>query len=87
MRVMAALTIMAAINVITPMIIFKGKPNGQIACRELPNLDQMSIYECQDALLKDKHCMLVWVDEVLGTYLAANLPPDGMQPVLLLDSY
>ena len=31
--------------------------------------------------------MLIWVDEVLGAYLVANPPPEGVQPVLLLDSY
>ena len=35
----------------------------------------------------DEHCMIVWVDEIFGPYLAANPPPEGMQPVLLLDLY
>jgi len=35
----------------------------------------------------DERCMLVWVDEVFGAYLVANPPPEGVQPVLFLDSY
>ncbi len=36
----------------------------------------------------DERCMLFWYDEVFGAYLAANPPQeDGVQPVLLLDSY
>ena len=29
----------------------------------------------------------MWVDEIFSPYLAANPPPEGVQPVLLLDSY
>ena len=35
----------------------------------------------------DERCMLTWVDEVFHAYLVANPPPEGVQPVLLLDSY
>jgi len=69
------------------MIIFKGKPNGLIACRELPTLDRTSIYACQDAAWMDECCMLIWVDEVFCAYLVANPPPEGVQTILLLDSY
>ena len=69
------------------MIIFKGKPDGLIARRKLPTLDPTSIYACQDAAWMDERCMLIWVDEVFGAYLVANPPPEGVQPVLLLDSY
>ena len=69
------------------MIIFKGKPNGLIPRRELPLFDPTSIYACQDAAWIDERAMTQWVDEVLGAYLVANPPPEGVQPVLLLDSY
>ncbi len=69
------------------MIVFKGKPNGNIAARELPALDPTSIYACQEAAWMDEHCMLMWVDKIFQPYLAANPPPEGVQPVLLLDSY
>ncbi len=31
--------------------------------------------------------MMLWVDQALGPYLAVNLPPPGIQPVILLDTY
>jgi hypothetical protein len=77
-RATAALTVTAAGDFLTPMIIFKGKPDGLIARRELPTLDPTSIYACQDAAWMDERCMLIWVDEVLGAYLAANPPPEGI---------
>ena len=86
-RATAALTVTAAGDFLTPMIIFKGKPDGLIARRELPTLDPTSIYACQDAAWMDERCMLIWVDEVFGAYLVANQPPEGVQPVLFLDSY
>ena len=69
------------------MIIFKGKPDEQIARRKLPTLDPTSIYACQDAAWMDERCMLIWVDELFSAYLVANPPPEGVQPILLLDSY
>ncbi len=86
-RATAALAVTAAGDFLTPMIIFKGKPDGLIARRELPTLDPTSIYACQDAAWMDERCMLTWVNEVLHAYLVANPPPEGVQPVLLLDSY
>jgi hypothetical protein len=35
----------------------------------------------------DEQCMLMWVEEIFGLYLLANLPPPGIQPVILLDAY
>ena len=86
-RAMVALTITAAGNFLTPMIIIKGNPNGLIAHRELPTLNPTSVYVCQNAVWMDERCMLIWVDEVFGPYLAANPPPEGIQPVIFLDSY
>jgi hypothetical protein len=86
-RATAALTVTAAGNFLTPMIIFKSKPNGLIASRELPTLDPTSIYACQDQAWMDERCMLTWVDKVFHAYLVANLPPEGVQPVLFLDLY
>ena len=86
-RATAALTVTATSDFLSPMIIFKGKPGRQIARRKLPTLNPMSIYACQDAAWMDERCMLIWVDEVFGAYLVANPPPEGVQPVLLLDSY
>jgi hypothetical protein len=85
-RATAALTVTAAGDFLSPMIIFKGKPNGRIVERELPMLDPTPIYACQDAAWMDECCMLIRVDEVFRAYLVANPPPEGVQPVLLLDS-
>jgi len=86
-RATAALTVTAAGDFLSPVIIIKGKPNGRIVERELPTLDPTSIYACQDAAWMDERCMLIWVDEVFCAYLVANPPPEGVQPVLLIDSY
>jgi hypothetical protein len=86
-RAMAALTIMAAGDFLTPMVSFKGKPNGEFVKHELPTFDPTSIYACQDTAWMDKRTMHQWVDKVFGTYLAANPPLEGVIPVLLLVSY
>jgi hypothetical protein len=31
--------------------------------------------------------MLIWVKQILGSYLVVNLPPLGIQPVILLNTY
>ena len=56
-RAMAALTVTAAGDFLTPMVIFKGKPDGKIVQRELPTFDPTSIYACQDAAWMDKRAM------------------------------
>ena len=35
----------------------------------------------------DERAMQQWVNEIFGMYLAANPPPEGVIPVLFLDSY
>jgi hypothetical protein len=50
-------------------------------------LEPTSIYACQDAAWMDEHCILVWVNKIFGPYLVANPLLEGMQPVLLLNSY
>jgi hypothetical protein len=82
-----AFTIMAAGDFLTPMIIFKGMPRGQITQNELPKFNPTSIYTCQEAVLMDERCMLIWVEKILGPYLMVNPPPPGIQPVILLDAY
>ncbi len=57
---------MAAGNFLTPMIIYKGKPNGHIMMRELPKFDPTFIYACQEAAWMDERCMLMWVNEILS---------------------
>ena len=60
---------------------------GTIVQRELPQLNPTSIYACQEAAWMDKCCMLIWVEQILGPYLVVNMPPPGVQPVILLISY
>jgi hypothetical protein len=86
-RSTAALTVTAAGDFLTPMVIFKGTPTGLISRREPPQFDPTLIYGCQDSVWMDEGTMIRWVDEVFAAYIAANPPPEGMIPVLLLDSY
>jgi hypothetical protein len=48
-RAMGVLTKTITGHFLTPMIISKGKPNGEIASYELKNFDPTSVYACQDA--------------------------------------
>jgi len=86
-RATLALTVTAAGDFMTPMIIFKGEANGHIVKNELPHHDPTSIYACQKAAWMDERCMKKWVDEIIAPYLSANPPPPGIVPVILLDSY
>ncbi len=91
-RATGALTITAAGDFLMPMIIFKGKPdghitNGHFTKKELPKFDPSSIYACQEAACMDERCMLLWSNQILSLYLVVNLPPLGIQPVILLDTY
>jgi hypothetical protein len=86
-RAMVVFTVTAAGNFLMPMIIFKGKPGGMIEKKELPKFDPSSIYACQDAAWMDEGCMMLWVNQILGPYLAVNPLPPGIQPVILLDAY
>jgi hypothetical protein len=86
-RAMGALTMTAAGNFLTPMIIFKGKPNGNIVTVELKNFNPTSVYTCQDAARMDEGCMHMWVEEIFTPYHLANLSPPCIQPVILLDAY
>ncbi len=86
-RATRAFTITAAGDFLTPIIIYKGKPNGHITTRELPKFNPTSIYACQEATWMDERCMLMWINEILSPYLVANPPPPGIQPIILLNSY
>ncbi len=86
-RATGAFTITADGDFLMPMIIFKGKPGGMIEKKELPKFDPSSIYAFQDAAWMDEQCMMLWVDQILGPYLAVIPPPPGIQLVILLDAY
>jgi transposase len=74
-RATLALTVTAAGDFLTPMIVFKGEANGHIAKKELPTHDPTSIYACQKAAWMDERCMKMWVDQILAPYLSTNPPP------------
>jgi hypothetical protein len=80
-RVTGVLTLTAAGDFLTPMIIFQGKPGGMIEKKELPKFNPSSIYACQAAAWMDERCMMLWVDQILGPYLAVNPPPPGIQHI------
>jgi hypothetical protein len=86
-RAKGALTVTATGDFLMPMIVFKGKPNGEIVTLELINFDNTFIYTFQDVAWMDKRCMLMWIKQILVPYLLANPPPPGIQLVILLDVY
>ena len=75
-------------NKLHPFMVFKGKPDGHNAKRELPTYstkDQV-ITCCQKKGRTDIRVMKLWNDLVLRPYVAEY--GDGVTaPILLLDSY
>jgi hypothetical protein len=70
-----------------PMVTFKGRPNGDIAIRQLPTFPMRENMElnCQDNAWVDEATMIKWIDRVLAPYLQENAA--GRSPILVLDSY
>ena len=60
-----ALTVTASGKALIPLIVFKGKPNGQIVTHEFPTYPKGLEYACQDNAWMDKRVMLLWVEKVL----------------------
>lgn len=63
MRVTVAAAVTAEGGLITPMIVFKGQPNGRIA-RTFGTFPNGSEYCCQENAWMDEQVMLKWVDQV-----------------------
>ena len=84
-RATVALCITASGKVLTPMIVFKGKPQGRIVTREFPEYPLGMEYACQDNAWMDETVMLQWVNKVLKPYV--DNAPEGIVPILFLDSY
>jgi hypothetical protein len=61
-----------------------GKPSGQIQ-KERPHLPLGPHYTVQKKAWMDETVMLDWVDLILVLYVAEA--PEGIVPVLFLDSY
>ena len=80
-----ALTVTASGKLLTPMLIFKGKPNGWIVKHELPEYPEGCVYACQDNAWMNEQVMLKWVEQILKPYVATA--PEDVVPILFLDSY
>ena len=80
-----ALTIMASGKMLDPLMVFKGKPNGRIVTHEFPEFPDRILYTCQDNACMDEKVMLQWVEKILKPYIGDA--PDGVIPLLFLDSY
>ena len=80
-----ALMVTASGKLLTPMIIFKGKPNEQIVKHEFPEYPEGCVYSCQDNAWMDEQAMLQWVEQILKPFI--NTAPEDVVPVLFLDSY
>jgi hypothetical protein len=84
-RMTCGVTITASGEILKPYLIFKGVPNARIAKTEFPYYPQGQRYACQTNAWMDEHCMLDWVEHVLKPH--AERAPDGIDPILFLDSY
>ena len=56
-------------KLLTPMLIFKGKPNGWIVKCEFPEYPEGCVYACQDNAWMDEQVMLQWVEQILKPYV------------------
>ena len=83
-RCTVAVTVTAAGEYLTPLIVFKGTENGRIN-RELSTYQTDCFYATQERAWMDERVMLQWVEQVLKPW--ASEVPEGEVPYLLLDSY
>ena len=72
-------------KMLTPMLIFKGKPNRRIVKHEFPEYPEGCVYACQDNAWMDEQVMLQWVEQILKPYV--DTAPEDVVPILFLDSY
>ena len=79
------MTVTVSGQVLTPLVVFKGKPEGRIAQREFSTYPNQMIYACQENAWMDEKVMLMWVNKILKPYVMTA--PDGIVPILFLDSY
>ena len=80
-----ALTVTASGKMLTPMLIFKGKPNGQIVKCKFLEYPEGCVYACQDNAWMDEQVMLQWVEQILKPYV--DTAPEDVVPILFLHSY
>lgn len=83
-RVTCAATILASGDALPPYFVYKGKRGGRI-CREFNDYPEGAYYAVQERAWMDEECMIEWIDKVIKPW--AESAPDGIVPMLLLDSY
>ncbi len=84
-RATFAMTVTASGKVLTPLVVFKGKPGGRIAQWEFATYPNEMKYACQENAWMDEKVMLMWVDKILKPNVMTA--PDGVVPLVFLDSY
>ena len=84
-RVTCAMTVSASGRVLTPLLVFKGAPNGRIERNEFVTYPDDIEYACQSNAWMDERVMHIWIDRILKPYI--DQAPPGIVPLLLLDSY
>ncbi len=88
-RVTLAATVTASGKMLTPFVIFKGKPQGWIANRKFGTYPESGRYACQDKAWMDEAKMNEWIDTVLQPWKANRDKnnPSVEPPILILDAY
>ena len=85
LRVTVAVTLTASGEMLKNLIVFKGKPGARIETREFPTFPDQNLYVCQERAWMDERVMRIWVRLVLKPHI--EQAPEGVQPIILLDSY
>lgn len=83
MRIAMAVAVTASGVMLTPLLVFKGKPGGRIE-REIVVYTTEGLFAVQQKAWMDERMMLDWFDRILKPYVATA--PRGIHP-FLLDSY
>jgi hypothetical protein len=88
-RVTLAATVTASGKMLSPFLIFKGKPQGRIALREFGTYPDAGKYACQEKAWMDESKMNEWIDVVLQPWKENRDQnnPSLEPPILILDAY
>jgi hypothetical protein len=74
---------------LTPFVVFKGKPQGWIASCEFGTYPDAGRYACKDKAWMDESKMNEWIDAVLQLWKANrdDNNPSVEPPIMILDAY
>ena len=88
-RVALAATVTASRKMLSPFLIFKGKPNGRIVMREFSSYPDGGKYSCHEMVWMKEEKMHEWIDVVLAPWKAARDENwiGGSPLLLILDAY